>query len=470
VIKFLASMLILVTVGAGAQQAGSTFEPRYPALNNDYPLTADSLLRADVPQGSKFSFQISESHSYPHTERTITVYVPAEYSPERPACVFVFLDGIGFHAETVFDNLIAAHQMPITIAIGVAPGSVSAPNGDPKAARHDRSFEFDNRTPQLADFILDEVLPAVESHAAPDGRAIRLSNKADDRAIAGSSTGGMAAFNAAWQRPDAFHRVFTSIGTFVGMRGGEQMYIQVRKTEPKPIRIFMTDGANDGWPGGLEMGDWFMSNLTLERALSYAGYDVRHVWGEGSHNGSLAAQTFPEAVRWLFRDYPEPVTAHPANNQALKPVLIDGEPWKLVQASCPGGHPLAAGPDGSVYIGEAELLDSKSCQNTMKVSGLALGANGVSFAADEDGKGITRRTPGRSPEHFPQTNRVTALTLCADGTLFFATKPDQTGSGEIFHMDMKYPPWLSARTPIGFLPRKMDPISATVSESRQMAR
>ena len=158
--------------------------------------------------------------------------------------------------------------MPVTIAIGVSSGTVNSVD-PPQGPRFDRSFEFDSMNGRLGDFLLEDVLPAVEEHRTAEGYPILLSNDPNDRAIGGGSTGGIGAFIVAWQHPDAFRRVFSAIGTYVGMRGGEQLYVLVRKTEPKPLRIFMQDGVHDEWMGGPEMGDWWMSNQTMERALEY---------------------------------------------------------------------------------------------------------------------------------------------------------------------------------------------------------
>ena len=122
--------------------------------------------------------------------------------------------------------------MPVTIAIGVSAGTIDSINS-PEDPRFDRSFEFDSMTDRLARFLLEEVLSEVEKHRTPDGLPIKLSNNPDDRAIAGGSTGGIGSFTVAWQHPEAFHHVFTAMGTFVGMRGGQGYYVLVRKTEPK---------------------------------------------------------------------------------------------------------------------------------------------------------------------------------------------------------------------------------------------
>ena len=301
-----------------------------PPASDNYPLGPDSQPHASVAAGKTFTFTLTDSKIFPDTTRTITVYVPAAYKGDKPACVYVGLDGLGFNAATVFDNLIAQHAMPITIGIGVSPGVVASAS-PPDNPRFDRSFEFDSRSDRLARFLIEEVMPQVERHTTADGRAIRLSTDPNDRAIGGGSTGAIAAFTVAWERPDAFRRVFSAIGTYVGMRGGEQYYVLVRKTEPKPLRIFMQDGVHDEWPGGPEMGDWWMSNQTMNRALEFAGYDVRHIWGAGTHNGSQAARVFPDAMRWLWRDL---AGAHPGRGTRQSGTQGDSAAGRRLAGCC----------------------------------------------------------------------------------------------------------------------------------------
>jgi gluconolactonase len=345
----MAATLLPLAICAGAWAQAPPVIEKPPVIDestpppfDDYPLGPDSQPHPSVPAGKTFKFEMTDSHVFPGTVRTISVYIPDAYRAEKPACVYVGLDSLSFNAPVVFDNLIAQHAMPVTIGIGVSPGSVPSVQA-PANPRFDRSLEFDSMNDRLATFILNEVLPAVEQHKTPDGKPILLSSNPDDRAIGGGSTGAIAAFTVAWQRPEAFHRVFSSIGTYVGMRGGEQYYVQVRKTEPKPIRIFMQDGVHDEWPGGPEMGDWWMSNLTMNRALEYAGYDVRHVWGAGTHNGGHATAVFPEAMRWLWRDWPAPVKAGISGNLFLQAILEPGQDWTASGEKMPGDK--AGAPD-----------------------------------------------------------------------------------------------------------------------------
>ncbi len=395
-----------------------------PAASDNYALGPDSKPTAGVATGTTFKFDLTDSKIFPGTTRTITVYVPAEYKGDKPACVYVGLDSLSFNAATVFDNLIAQHAMPITIGIGVAPGVVASAT-PPDNSRFDRSFEFDSRSDRLARFLIEEVLPEVERHSAADGRPIRLSTDPNDRAIGGGSTSAIAAFTAAWERPDAFRRVFSSIGTYVGMRGGEQYYVLVRKTEPKPLRIFMQDGVHDEWPGGPEMGDWWMSNLTMNRALEFAGYDVRHTWGAGTHNGNQAASLFPDAMRWLWKDWPSPIAAGMPGNPVLKTILDPGEDWQVVAADgCASVTSLAANRRGQIFYpsqGERKITeivaDGKRAPCAQPV--------GAGLAFDADGRVYVTRAQGgiHGPaKMFGQGLDIAAMTVRNNGDSYALTR------------------------------------------------
>src|SRR5205823_13888658 len=274
------------------------------------------------------------SKIFPGTVRDYWIYVPAQYTGEKPACVYVGQDGIGFKAPTVFDNLIARKEMPVTIGVFVTPGIVKSTDAAKALDRFNRSYEYDGLGDNYARFLLDELLP----HIAREHK-LNLSTNGNDRAIAGSSSGAICAFTAAWERPDAFRRVFTSVGTYVGLRGGNNYPTLVRKTEPKPIRIFLQDGSNDL---NIYGGDWFLANQEMLSALEFAGYDVNHAWGDGGHNGKHATAIFPDALRWLWRDYPAPIVANPEakSHQPLMEILIPGEDWQVVGQ----GYKFAEGP------------------------------------------------------------------------------------------------------------------------------
>lgn len=303
----------------------------------DYPLGPDSQPQPGVPKGEVLKFSFDRSQIFPGTSREYWVYVPAQYTPDRPACVYVNQDGIQWQAPTVFDNLIHRKQLPVIIGVFVMHGRVPSADANAALDRFNRSYEYDGLGDNYVRFLLDELLPEVETKKTADGRALRLSRSGNDRAIGGSSSGAIAAFTAAWERPDAFTRVFSAIGTYVGLRGGERYSTLVRKYEPKPLRIFLQDGEHDL---NIYGGDWWMANQMIERALVFAGYEVQHVWGEGEHNGKHGTALFPDAMRWLWKDWPQPVKNGPTQNSTLNSVLVPGEDWQLVSQD----HKFTEGP------------------------------------------------------------------------------------------------------------------------------
>jgi len=245
--------------------------------SESYPVDSASLEHPGVPKGEVLKFTYEQSKIYPGTWREYWVYVPAQYKGDQPACVYVNQDGIQWKAPTVFDNLIYRKEMPVTIGVFVSPGRVPADSGSNALHRYNRSFEYDGTNDAYSRFILTEILPEVEKQKTSDGRAIKLSKNGNDRAIGGSSSGAVCAFTAAWEHPEAFSRVFSAIGTYIGLRGGDRYPVLVRKYEPKPIRVFLQDGTNDL---NIYAGDWWKANEMMERSLTFAGYEVNHEWGE----------------------------------------------------------------------------------------------------------------------------------------------------------------------------------------------
>ncbi len=356
----------------------------------------------DVPKGDTIKFVFEQSKVFPGTTRDVSVYVPKQYDPAKPACVYVGQDGGGFNAAATFDTLIAAKEMPVTIGVFVNHGRVKAPSKD-ALDRFNRSYEYDGLGDAYARFLLDELLPEVEKKTAPDGRAIHLSKDGNDRAIGGASSGAICAFTAAWERPDAFRRVFSAIGTYVGLRGGNNYPTLIRKVEPKPLRIFLQDGSKDL---NIYGGDWWMANQEMERALVFAGYEVSHEWGEEGHSGAHGTKLFPEAMKWLWKDWPAPIKAG-AGSQQMKEVLLPGEDWKLVAE----GYKFTEGPavnaKGEVFYNDVPnsktykiALDGKISvflEDSKKGDGQAFGPDGRLYAVaggveqivayDESGKG-----------------------------------------------------------------------------------
>jgi enterochelin esterase-like enzyme len=427
---------ILATGGTSAQQESRS---GVTSPDDQYVPGPDSKHQPGVPEGKTLEFVFDHSKIYPGTSRKISVYIPAEYRADKRACVYVGLDGLGFDVNTVFDNLIYRHEMPVTIAIGVAPGVVDSVIGSPaKDPRFNRSVEFDGLNGNLARFLVEEVFPEVEARHTPDGLPILLSKDPNDRAAGGASTGGIAAFTLAWEHPDMFRRVFTAIGTFVGMRGGDRYPLLVRKTEPKPIRIFMQDGSNDEWMGGPELGDWWMSNQIMERALEFAGYQVKHIWGQGTHNVNQATAIFPDAMRWLWKDWPKPVQAGQSQNTFLQDIVLPGDEWQPISGDYADSGNLAVNAAGDIVfydtvsgrnkkIGKDLDLGAYPFAGQSKTS-MAFGPDGSIYIADGARAMISAYAPNGKGTTIARGIPGTNLVVAHNGSIYVAAS--DSGDGE----------------------------------------
>ena len=357
-----------------------------------YPVHPDSLVQKGVPQGKIEGPLEMRSKTFPGTVRNYWIYIPAQYDKKDAAAVCVCQDGLGlangWKLPTVFDNLIHKKEMPVTVGIFVSPGVIPSRTGEGQP-RYNRSFEYDSMGPRYATFVIDELLPAVAAKYS-------LSENPNDRMIMGSSSGAIAAFGVAWERPDQFRRVFSSVGTFVSLRGGNEYPTLIRKYEPRPIRVFLQDGSNDN---NLYAGGWWEANLDMLASLKFAGYEVNHIFGKGGHNRKHSASIMPDAIRWLWSDYPKPV-----GNVQGKPrrtnVLIEGEDWELVSEGHKFTEGPAVGPRGELYFTDIPANEiyritpdgerSIFARNTGGANGLMVGPDGKLYACANNVKEIVK--------------------------------------------------------------------------------
>jgi enterochelin esterase family protein len=269
--------------------------------NPPYDLGPDSQKKEGVPEGKVLEGKWESRKFYSGTVRDYRIYVPASYDPAKPPCLMVFQDGLGYanpkggyRATVVFDNLIHKGDLPPTIGVFVNPGTI--PPARPGArGRENRSFEYDALGDLYARFLIEELLPGLaERHQ------LKWTDDPDGRALGGASSGGICAFTAAWERPDAFRKVLSHIGSFTNIRGGNVYPSLIRKTEAKPLRVFLQDGSTD-----LDNvhGSWPQANHEVAAALKYMKYDFRFVFGTEGHNGKHGGAALPDSLRWLWRDY-----------------------------------------------------------------------------------------------------------------------------------------------------------------------
>lgn len=412
----------------------TTSSTRLFAQEENYPEHPDSVAKPGVPQGKLVGPFLWKSNIYPGTERNYQLYIPSQYDAAKPACVFVVQDGIGRAKEwrlpTVMDNLIAAGEMPVTIGIFIEPGVVPAPNENAQP-RFNRSFEYDGLGDRYARFLEEEILPAV-------AKEYSISQDPNDRAIGGASSGAICAFNVAWERPDLFRRVMSTIGTFVGLRGADELSTLVRKTEPKPLRIYLQDGDHDL---NIYAGDWWVANLQMLSALEYAGYEVEHTWGKGGHNGKQGAAIMPDALRWLWKDHPNPIQAHFPKTARVN-VLVPGQGWELVSKGHKFTEGPAVGPDGEMYFVDvsASLIhvvrekDGKHdvqvfAKETGNASGLMFGPDKKLYACQYNGKKIVRYALDGTMEVLADNSPCNDLVVYMGGIYY--TDP---ANKKVFHL------------------------------------
>ena len=311
----------------------------------------DAVAQEGVPKGTIEQQEPWESSIFPGTIRDWYIYVPAQYNEDKPAALMVFQDGAGmqnvngrWRVPTVFDNLIARGDMPPTIAVFINPGhDKSKPRQNGKHSN--RGFEYDSLGDRYVRFLLEEIIPEVK-------KSYTISDDPEMHAIGGSSSGAICAFTAAWERTDFFRKVYSSVGSFTNLRGGNIYPALVRKTEPKPIRVYMADTSGDV---DNAFGSWPLANQRMASALSYMGYHTRFDWAEGyAHNADFGSSKFPDAMKWLWRKEthtPELNTSGDLGGDlTLLELLIPGENWELVADDLGFADALCADKAGNLYF------------------------------------------------------------------------------------------------------------------------
>ena len=298
------------------------------ATDDVYLLGPDSAPHDGAPKGKVIGPLTLPSEVFPNTTRHYWIYVPAQYQPTNAACLMVFQDGHFFVAPDkdyrvpfVFDNLIYRREMPVTIGVFINPGrtpdQLEATSTNWGDGINGRATEYNELNDNYAKLIINELLPALE-------KDYNISKNPDDRAIGGASSGAICAFTVAWQRPDQFRKVLSTIGSFTNIRGGHAYPELIRQSERKPLRIFLQDGLNDNrgrrrnstntydpkW-------DWHAQNRLMVTALTEKDYDVNYCWGIGTHSNKQGGAMLPEMLRWLWRDYPRPDDPQDESNRKL---------------------------------------------------------------------------------------------------------------------------------------------------------
>ena len=398
-----------------------TLPPVMTTAEENYELAAESSYQEGVPRGEIIGPLEWKSEIFPGTTRQYWLYVPQQYDQSQPACLCIIQDGLnrakGWRLPQVLDNLIHQEEIPVQIGLFISPGVVPAPNENSQP-RFNRSYEYDSLGDRYARFLVEEMIPEVKKN-------YNISDDPNDRLIGGASSGAICAFTAAWERPDQFRRVLSTIGTYVGLRGGDSYPVLIRKFEPKPLRVFLQDGSSDL---NLYGGEWFNSNQAMLSALNFSHYEVNHAWGTGGHNGKHATAIMPEILRWLWKDYPEPVKAGDTSGRRTD-LVIPGEGWQEVSS----GHRFTEGPvineQGELFFtdiprGEIHKFDTKGehtifVKNSPGVNGLTFGPDGLLYACQNGKKRIVRYRSDGKEEVVCEGAESNDLVILNNGTGYF---------------------------------------------------
>ncbi len=328
---------------SGAQLTAQDVQPaRKPG---DYTHGPDSLPQEGVPKGRLEGPFEWNSRIIAGTVRRYWVWVPAQYTGDKPACLLVFQDGqratnpaanASLRVPQVMENLIHKKEMPVTIGLFITPGNLSDhyPDNLAMSNPNNRAQEYDALSDAYSRMLIDELIPELK-------KTYKITDDPMGRVIGGTSSGAICAWTVAWERPDQFRKVISMIGSYtsIGYRpargnqpmvpGGDLYPTLIRKNPPKPIRIFLQDGTNDLsntqpngiFPDGTALsnahGNWHLANLAMLSALEYANanadrqkaagprYDLNHVWGDGNHSDQHGGVLLPDILRWMWRDWPK---------------------------------------------------------------------------------------------------------------------------------------------------------------------
>jgi enterochelin esterase-like enzyme/sugar lactone lactonase YvrE len=435
-------LLAFVTATAAAFAQPANFGP-------------DSTVQPNVPKGTLTKAVLPPGKIYPGVPHDYQVYVSAKVDPAKPAPYMVFMDGNsyagnGLRIPIVLDNLIAKGELPPMAAIFVNPGVLPPTDPSTQLARFSRDWEYDDVRPTFSRFLIEELIPAV-------AKTVNLSTNPDDHAIGGLSTGAVAAFMAAWYRPDVFHRVVYFIGTFVDFRGANQAPYWIRKTEPKPLRIFLQDGTAD-----LDhyAGNWPLQSQNMNTAMNLTGYDHKFEYDEGeAHSTRKPAENMPDILRWLWRDYPAPIKpsepellppppgrggganagrgpAGPVYRQPAYAVVTPDKPWEPVTGDYLHAAAVGSNKAGDVFFNDSKAnriyrvgADGKAVlfkQNSGNAQALRGGADGRIYAIQPMARRIVAWAPDGAEKIVATNVDAADIALTSSGNLYYTDPVHKT--------------------------------------------
>jgi len=404
--------------GSGAAERTADDAPKY---------TPPAIKPEDIKPGTIKQLVFTQSKIFPGTVRDVTLFIPAQYDAGKPACVYVKTDGYNPREKKLLEMMIATKEIPVTVGVFVKPGTLPAPRKG-TAGRRNRCFEYDGVNDNNVRFLDEELLPFLAKKYQ-----LNLSTDGNDRCISGGSSGGIAAFTAAWNRPEAFRRVYAASGSWVAFRGGHEFPTLVRKFEARPIRAFLTTATHDMENAA---GDWFLLDQEMDKALKFSGYDYQFRIIEGRHVQGYA-EHWQEAMAYLWKDWPERVKAGPSAPRAQE-ILLPGEGWKLVAEGFKSTRGPACNEAGEVFFADAANnkihrigLDGKVrvfVEDAAQPHAVTVGADGSLFTVSEKSGKLMRYDKGGKGSVVLDGIAGHSILARPDGSLYVTTNGDRPSS------------------------------------------
>jgi enterochelin esterase-like enzyme/sugar lactone lactonase YvrE len=419
------ALAIATQVASSAEDWGSYAIVPVSAQAPKY--TPPAIKPEEIKPGTIKQFVFTQSKVFPGTVRDVTLFIPAQYDAGKPACVYVKTDGFNPREKTLLETVIATKEVPVTVGVFVKPGTLPAPMKG-TADRRNRCFEYDAVNDNNVRFLVEELLPYIAKE-----HQLNLRTDGNDRCISGGSSGGIAAFTAAWNRPEAFSRVYAASGSWVAFRGGHEFPTMVRKFEARPIRAFVTTATRDMENAA---GDWFLLDQEMDKALKFSGYDYQFRIIDGGHVQGYA-EHWQEAMAFLWRDWPQRVKAGPSAPRAQE-FLVPGEEWKLVAEGFKSTRGPACNAAGEVFFADTSNnkihrigLDGKVSvfvEDTAQAHCVTVGADGSLFTISEkSGKLMRYDTAGKGNVVMDDIVGHSILAR-PDGSLYVTTNGDKPNS------------------------------------------
>jgi sugar lactone lactonase YvrE len=164
-------------------------------------------------------------------------------------------------------------------------------------------------------------------------------------------------------------------------------------------------------------------------ALQWAGYSVTNAWGDGGHNGKHGGAVFPDAMRWLWSDYPKPIEARLSPRAPISDILIQGEEWQVAAE----GYKFTEGPavndKGEIFFTDISsnriykiALDAKVsvfAEDTGGANGLIFDREGNLWACAGAKKQVVRYSPQGKPAIAAHDVESNDIVVAANGHFYF---------------------------------------------------